>query len=119
MPAYLIYLCYSVNDRKELEKYWEVTQVTFQGQRMKIHAAYTPFEVLEGDDDVQGVVIAEFPSFEACKAWYDSPGYVDGRQHRIRGAKYLGMLVDGGYTPVDERMPQTKGNLSASAARTA
>jgi len=119
MPAYLIYLCYSVNDRKELEKYWEVTQVTFRGQRMKIHAAYTPFEVLEGDDDVQGVVIAEFPSFEACKAWYDSPGYVDGRQHRIRGAKYLGMLVDGGDTPADERMPQPNGNLSASAARTA
>ena len=119
MAAYLLYICKDVTDRKELEKYWEVTQVTFRGQRMKIHAAYTPFEVLEGDDDVQGVVIAEFPSFEACKAWYDSPGYVDGRQHRIRGATYLGMLVDGGYTPVDERMPHTKGNLSASATRPA
>ena len=113
MPAYLIYLCYSVNDRAELEKYWEVTQPTFRGQRMKLHAAYTPFEVLEGDDDVLGVVIAEFPSFEACKAWYDSGGYVAGRQHRIRGAKYLGMLVDGGYTPASERMPQTRQDLPA------
>ncbi|MDB5582440.1 MAG: hypothetical protein JWR80_7616 [Bradyrhizobium sp.] len=113
MPAYLIYLCYSVNDRKELEAYWDVTQVTFKDQEMKVLTAYTPFEVLEGDDDIQGVVIAEFPSYEACKAWYDSPGYVEGRQHRIRGAKYLGLLVDGGFCPAGERMPQTIGNVPA------
>lgn len=113
MPAYLIYVCYSVSDREELEKYWEVTQVTFQGQQMDVLTAYTPFEVLEGDDDVQGVVIARFPSYEACKAWYDSPGYVAGRQHRIRGANYLGMLVDGGFCPAAERMPQTLNNIPA------
>lgn len=26
-------------------------------------------------DPVEGVVIAEFPSFEAAKAWYESPAY--------------------------------------------
>jgi uncharacterized protein (DUF1330 family) len=108
MPAYLVYVCHSVDDREELEEYWRVTQVTFEGQDMEVRAAYTPFVVLEGNDEVHGVVIAEFPSYEACRAWYDSPGYVSARQHRIRGASYLGILVDGGYQPVEQRMLHTK-----------
>ncbi|MEU6702011.1 DUF1330 domain-containing protein [Pseudonocardia sp. NPDC046786] len=95
MTAYLIYLCHDVTDRSGLEKYWEVTQATFRGQKSRIHTAYTPLQVLEGDATVHGVVIAEYPSFEACRAWYDSPGYVAGRQHRLRGADYLGLLADG------------------------
>jgi uncharacterized protein (DUF1330 family) len=113
MPAYLVYLCYGVTDRRELETYWEVTQVTFQGQDMKVHTAYTPVEVLEGEEDVKGVVIAEFPSYEACKAWYDSPAYSEAKKHRMRGADYLGMLVDGGIAAPDERMVHTKGNVPA------
>jgi uncharacterized protein (DUF1330 family) len=109
MPAYLVYLCRDVRERQDLEKYWEEVQATFEGQHMKLRVAYTPFEVLESDgEDLLGVVVAEFPSYEACKAWYDSPGYVAARQHRIRGASYLGMLVDGGITPPAERMPHTK-----------
>lgn len=113
MSAYLVYLCYDVSDRKELETYWEVTQVTFQGQDMKVHTAYTPVEVLEGDEEVLGVVIAEFPSYEACKAWYESPGYREARKHRMRGADYLGMIVDGGFKPAEERMVHTKDNIPA------
>ena len=45
----------------------------------------------------------------AAKRWYDSPGYVAVRQHRMRGAKYLGLLVDGGVTEnIADRMPQTR-----------
>ncbi|MEU1597943.1 DUF1330 domain-containing protein [Streptomyces sp. NPDC005708] len=95
MPAYLIYLCHDVTDRTELETYWRVTQPTFKGQQTHVHTAYTPVEILTGDATVHGVVIADYPSFEACRAWYDSPGYVSGRQHRIRGADYLGLLADG------------------------
>ena len=47
---------------------------------------------------------------EEAKRWYDSPGYVAVRQHcSAEGAKYLGLLVDGGVTEsIDERMPQNK-----------
>src|SRR5260370_19361346 len=75
---------------------------------MTVHAAYTPFDVLEGDGPVLGAVIAEFPSCEAAKDWYNSPGYVSGRQHRIRGASYIGLLAGGGYIPPEDRMPETK-----------
>jgi uncharacterized protein (DUF1330 family) len=113
MPAYLVYICYSVSDREELEQYWEASGPTYAGQGVKVLVGYTPFEILEGDDDVQGVVVAEFPSYEACKAWFDSPGYVAARQHRIKAADYLGILVDGGTAAPDDRMPQTKQNVPA------
>jgi hypothetical protein len=49
------------------------------------------------------------PEWLEAKRWYDSPGYVAVRQHRMRGAKYLGLLVDGGVTEsIDERMPQSR-----------
>jgi uncharacterized protein (DUF1330 family) len=50
--------------------------------------------VLEGPP-VEGVVIAEFPTFEAAKAWYDSPAYTEVRQHRFKGAEYRVVIVEG------------------------
>jgi len=108
MPAYLVYICQSVSDRKELETYWKDMPRTFMGFDVKLHTAYRPFELLEGEGPVEGIVVAEFPSMEEAKRWYGSPGYVTVRQHRMRGAKYLGLLVDGGVTSIDERMPQTR-----------
>ena len=97
MPAYLVYICQSVSDRKELETYWKDMPRTLLGFDVKLHTAYRPFELLEGEGLVEGIVVAEFPSMEEAKRWYGSPGYVTVRQHRMRGAKYLGLLVDGSY----------------------
>jgi uncharacterized protein (DUF1330 family) len=109
MAAYLVYICQSVSDRKELETYWKDMPRTLMGFDIKLHTAYRPFQLLEGEGPVEGVVVAEFPSMEEAKRWYESPGYVAVRQHRMRGAKYLGLLVDGGVTEsIDERMPQTR-----------
>ena len=89
--------------------YWRDIPPTFTGFDVKLHTVYRPFELLEGEGPVEGVVVAEFPSMEDAKKWYNSPGYVAVRQHRMRGAKYLGLLVDAGVTEsVDERMPQTR-----------
>jgi hypothetical protein len=38
-----------------------------EGQPVKLLAAYTPFEVLEGEN-VLGVFVAEWPSMEAARA---------------------------------------------------
>lgn len=109
MSAYLVYVCESVTDRKELETYWKEIPRTFAGFDIKLHTVYRPFEILEGEGPVEGVVVAEFPSMEEAKRWYNSPGYVAVRPHRMRGAKYLGLLVDGGVSEdFDERMPQTR-----------
>jgi hypothetical protein len=44
-----------------------------QGHSVKYLAAYAPFEVLEGEN-VEAVFLAEWPSMEAAKAWYDILG---------------------------------------------
>ena len=63
--------------------------------------------VIEGDK-VDGVAIIEFASVEIAKAWYDSPAYRAIRHHREAGARYIGLLVEGGALPPELRMPHTK-----------
>jgi uncharacterized protein (DUF1330 family) len=68
-------------------------------------------EQLEGEGPVEGVVVAEFASMEAAKAWYNGPKYTEVRPHRLRGGKFIGLLVDGEFTQnVADRMPQTLNN---------
>ena len=115
MPAYFVYVCQEVVDRTELETYWSKIGPTLDGYRFKKLAAYTPFEQLEGDK-VDGVAVIEFPSFEIAKAWYDSPAYRAIRHHRMNGARYIGLLVEGGALPPELRMPHTKDRRSANAS---
>lgn len=96
MPAYLVYICQTIEDREELETYWREAPLTFAGYDFKPLGVYTPFELLEGDGPVEGVVIAEFGSMEEAKRWFHSPEYSAARKHRERGARYIGLLVDGG-----------------------
>jgi hypothetical protein len=49
MPAYFVYICQEVIDRKELETYWAKIGPTLEGYQPRNLAAYTPFEQLEGD----------------------------------------------------------------------
>jgi uncharacterized protein (DUF1330 family) len=101
--VYMVYICHSVSDRAQLEKYWTSIGPTLEGQPIKVLAAYTPFEVLEGDN-VLGVFVGEWPSMEAAKAWYDSPGYKAIRHLRIDSANYTGVLVESGFAPARERL---------------
>jgi len=81
-------------DPSELQAYMQKVGDTLSGHPIKVLAAYGRQEVVEGPE-VEGVVILEFPSFEAAKAWYDSPAYREVRQHRFRGADYRGVIVEG------------------------
>src|SRR5579863_5205915 len=103
MPVYMVYVCHSVSDRAQLEKYWASIGPTLEGQPVKLLAAYTPFEVLEGDSPL-GVLVAEWATMEAAKAWYDGPGYRAIRHLRQDNARYTGLLVEGGVAPTDERL---------------
>jgi len=108
MPAYFVYVCQKVIDRKELETYWAKIVATLEGYGAKSIAAYTHCEQLEGDE-VDGAAVIEFPSFGKAKEWYDSPAYRAIRHHRMNGAKYIGLLMEGGALPPELRMPHTKG----------
>jgi uncharacterized protein (DUF1330 family) len=41
------------------------------------------------------VVILEFPSLDAAKAWYDSPAYCEVREHRFRVSDHRAVIVEG------------------------
>jgi uncharacterized protein (DUF1330 family) len=94
MPAYMVFIREKTLDRAELEAYWAKTRATLEGHPIKILAAYGRHVTLEGPE-VEGVVIAEFPTLEAARAWYDSPAYQEVAQHRFRGAIYRGLIVEG------------------------
>lgn len=94
MAAYIVFMREKTLDYSELETYWEKAPATLAGQPIKVLAAYGRHVTLEGPD-VEGVVLAEFPTIEAARAWYDSPAYQEAAQHRHRGAVYRGIIVEG------------------------
>jgi len=42
-----------------------------------------------------GVVMLQFPTVEAAKAWYNSPGYQKAIRHRKKAADYRASIVQG------------------------
>lgn len=94
MSAYIVFIREKTIDESELETYWQKAPAAMQGQPIRALAAYGHHVTLEGPD-VEGVVIAEFPTVEEARAWYDSPAYQAAAQHRFRGAVYRGLIVEG------------------------
>lgn len=94
MSAYIVFIREKTLDQSELEAYWLKAPAAMEGQPIRPLAAYGQHVTLEGLD-VEGVVIAEFPSVKAARAWYDSPAYQEAAQHRFRGAVYRGLIVEG------------------------
>lgn len=94
MSAYIVFIRDKTLDNSELETYSEKVPATLDGRPIKVLAAYGRHVTLEGPD-VEGVVLAEFPTLEDARAWYDSPAYQEAAQHRLRGAIYRGLIVEG------------------------
>lgn len=90
----MIFIREQTLDREELEVYWAKVAASLEGVPIKVLSAYGPHVTLEGPN-VEGVVIAEFPSREAASQWYDSPAYQAAINHRLRGAIYRGFIVEG------------------------
>ncbi len=110
MPAYLISLCRKVADRKRLEDYWANVAPAFKNVTAKPLVAYAPFEVLEGDQGVQGVVLFEFSSMEEARRWYKSAAYQEVKKRREGAAEFDLILVDGGVVSAEDRMAGPKSN---------
>jgi len=94
MAAYAVFIRERTHDPAELETYSQKVGGTLTGHPVTVLAAYGDHEVLEGPE-IEGVVILEFPSLAAAKAWYDSPAYREVREHRFRGSDYRAVIVEG------------------------
>ncbi len=94
MSAYLIFTREQTLNPDELATYAKEIVGTFPGHEMKLLAEDGAQQDLEGPP-TEGTVVVEFPSMEAARAWYDSPAYTAVRQHRLQGAVYRVLLVQG------------------------
>jgi uncharacterized protein (DUF1330 family) len=90
LPAYVIAMV-DVKDPVRYEDYRRLVLPTIQafGGRFIARAGRT--EVLEGESSAGRVVILEFPTFDAAKAWWSSPEYSEAKA--IRQATSVGTLT--------------------------
>lgn len=94
MAAYIIFIKEKTIDKEELKIYSQEAPAGLVGYDITTLAAYGKNQVIEGDE-VEGVAILEFPSFEEAKEWYENPIYQKAKAHRIKGGKYRAIIVEG------------------------
>ena len=94
MPAYMVFIREKTLDQSELETYWSKIRATMEGRPIKVLAAYGPHVTLEGPE-VEGIVVAEFPSIEEARGWYDSPAYQEALVALAGGADREIRIVEG------------------------
>lgn len=94
MTTYVVFMRDETVDPVELEEYSTKVDTSFEGHDMKLLVDYGTIETLEGDE-IEGAVILEFRNMDAARAWYHSPEYQATAQHRFRGARYRGFIVEG------------------------
>ena len=94
MTAYVIFTREKLRDPAEYDAYKKKAGGAMKGHPLTPRAVYGRHEVMEGAE-IEGVVLLEFPSMEAAKAWYDSPAYREAREHRFKGADYRCVIVEG------------------------
>ena len=94
MAAYVIFFVESVTDPAQLERYKRAAQPSLKEAGGSVRIAYGRQEVLEGTP-LAGVVMVEFPTFDAAHAWYHSRAYREAAALRKAAASAHAVLVEG------------------------
>jgi uncharacterized protein (DUF1330 family) len=94
MVAYAVFIRDRVRDPDTMQTYLDEVGATFEGHQATRRAGHGPFQMLEGAA-MESVVITEFPSIEAARAWYDSAAYREVRRLRHLAADYRAFIVEG------------------------
>lgn len=94
MPAYAIFIREKLRDSVVIQKYNDKAGPSLEGHPAKVLAAYGAIEAPEGAPS-EGVVLLEFPTMAAAKAWYDGPAYREARKIRFQAADYRVLFFEG------------------------
>jgi uncharacterized protein (DUF1330 family) len=94
MPAYVIAQL-QVDDVETYNDYARAVGPTVEPFGGRILVAANDADVLEGRQPYPRTVIGEFPTAEAARSWYDSPGYIEIREKRIAAAEGAVFIVEG------------------------
>ncbi|MHC1478695.1 DUF1330 domain-containing protein [Frateuria aurantia] len=99
MSAYVVMIRDRIVDPAEMQAYATLAPLAREGHELEALAFYGRLEVVEGAA-ADGVVIIRFPSMQEARRWYRSPAYQAALPHRLRGAEYRVLLVEGTDVPV-------------------
>jgi uncharacterized protein (DUF1330 family) len=105
MPAYVIFYVEAISDPQLLERYKATARPVLQEAGGKVMVAYGRHEVLEGAP-LAGVVVVEFPTFDAARTWYHSAAYSAASAMRKSAAKAHAVLVEG-FAPPQSPAPRS------------
>lgn len=94
MPAYALFIREKLRDPDLIEKYNGKAGPSLEGHPARILAAYGAIEAPEGAPS-EGVVLLEFPTMAAAKAWYHGPAYREARAIRFQAADYRVLFFEG------------------------
>lgn len=98
MPAYMIFTRTGpVTDQAEMDAYSAANRASMEKFRsfgFKPLSVYGTLEAVEGPSP-EGIVLLEFPTAQAARDWYACPEYQSAMQHRMRGAPYTAVIIEG------------------------
>ena len=94
MTAYVIVDVESTDEEKAA-RYRELSGPSIERHGGRFLVRGGPFQVLEGDWVPTRLVIAEFPSVEVARQWYESPDYGEARAVREGAGDWRMVVVEG------------------------
>ena len=94
MPAYVIARV-NVTDPDKYKGYTALTPAAIVKNGGKFLVRGGPVVTMEGDDESRRIVVLEFDTVEAAKAFYDSPEYREARDARENAADFQMIVVEG------------------------
>jgi uncharacterized protein (DUF1330 family) len=94
MSAYFVVFRDEMKDAAGYAAYGQKAGASFAGHDAKVHVLNGKFTPLEGEAP-DGVVIIEFPTVEAAKAWYESPEYQAVLGQRLAATRGRAVIVEG------------------------
>ena len=94
MPAYVVITRERTRNQSQMEQYKKLAPASFQQHPVIFRALHGRHEVLEGPA-VEEIIILEFPTYDAAKAWYHSPEYQAASEHRFKAGDYRFIIAEG------------------------
>ena len=98
MPAYLVAQG-RIDDSERFQRYLDSVVPTLEAHGGRPLVICDPVEVLEGEADLPRLVVLEFDSVEAAKAWHSSPEYQVVAEHRKASSVHRFLLAPGFVFP--------------------
>lgn len=81
-----------VTNPVQYEEYKKWSTAAMKAHNAEVCVRGGQVEVLEGDWEPERIVILKFPTFDAAKAFYETPEYIKAREARA-GAAIMRMVV--------------------------